>query len=140
MDGDAIDRVAAALAAARLAAAPVPDLAPNSRPATAAEGYAVQAALARRLTDAGQGGIAGWKVGATTPGMQRYLGVDGPAYGRILAANVHASGAVLPRDAFCKPGIECEIAVRIGAIAKTESGAGSWTRDTVAGLVAAVLR
>jgi 2-keto-4-pentenoate hydratase len=126
---------AAALAAARMSALPVPELDRSLRPQTIAEGYAVQAVLSRALQSRGRGRRAGWKVGATTPGMQRYLGVDGPAFGRILSGDVHADGATMRRGSLCNPGIECEIAVRIGA----ESAGRIWTRDDAAGLVAAVL-
>lgn len=130
-----IEDCAAALAAARISALPVPELDRSLRPQSIAEGYAVQSALSRLLKGRGRGDRAGWKIGATTPGMQSYLGVDGPAFGRILSGDVHADGSTVARGSLYKPGIECEIAVRIGA----DSAGRGWTRDTVPELVAAVL-
>jgi len=81
-------------------------------PRDAAEGAAVQRELARRM------GVLipdGFKIGATAKRMQDYLGLSGPAAGFIPAANLLDSGATLAyRDLF-KPGVECEIAVRLGA-------------------------
>jgi 2-keto-4-pentenoate hydratase len=135
VNGLRIEDCAAALAAARMSALPVPELARSLLPQTIDEGYAVQAALSRILSDRGRGDRAGWKIGATTPGMQRYLGVDGPAFGRILSGDVHADGATISRKSLFNPGIECEIAVRIGA----GSAGRRWTREDAGDLVAAVL-
>lgn len=63
------------------------------------------------------------------------MGVEGPAYGRILSENVHASGDVLAASNFCNPGVECEIAVRIGTDAKDEI----YSRDTIGGIIDGVL-
>ena len=130
-----IEDCAAALAAARMSALPVPELARSLHPQTIDEGYSVQAALSRILSGRGRGDRAGWKIGATTPGMQRYLGVDGPAFGRILSGDVHADGSTISRKSLFNPGIECEIAVRIGA----GSAGRRWTREDAGDLVAAVL-
>lgn len=127
-------RTAETLGAARHAARPVPALPDEDVPGTVADAYETQAALADWLTAHGRGTPVGWKVGATTAHMQTYLGVDGPAFGRILAANRHDSGVSLPADAFCHPGIECEIAVRLG----DDWRAGPFTRSAAANRVAAV--
>lgn len=131
----AISRTAALLGAARLAAQPVPDVPAADTPATIDDGYAVQAALHDFLAAAGQGETAGWKVGATTAGMQTYLGVEGPAFGRMMSANRLQAGSPVSPGGFCNPGIECEIAVRIGA----DAADTPYTRDSVGGIVDAVL-
>jgi len=59
------------------------------RPHDRAQGYAVQAEVAR-LT--GQPG-AGWKIAATSIAGQRHIGVDGPLAGRLLADRMLADGA-----------------------------------------------
>lgn len=135
MTPEAIAECAAALAAARLGAYSVPELPPEFRPQSEDDAYDVQDAVNDLLSDAGRGVHTGWKIGATTPGMQTYLGVDGPAAGRILSANVYAPGDTLPRSDFCKPGIECEIAFHIAR----PSGGSAWTRDNADELVAAAL-
>lgn len=134
MEDAALTRCAVLIGAARLAAGPVPDFAETDRPETLADGYAVQAALHDYFRDKTGSALAGWKIGATTGSMQKYLGVDGPAYGRVMANNVHANGASLPAEGFCSPGIECEIGMRIGADAVD----APYTRDTVGTLVATV--
>ena len=105
-------RTAALLGEARRAARPIPELGERDRPEDLSEAYAVQAALHEVLGASDT--LSGWKIGATTRSMQRYLGVDGPAYGRMLSGNTHGSGAALDSADFVNPGIECEIAVRIG--------------------------
>lgn len=59
------------------------------RPATRAEGYAVQAGLEARSTAP----LAGWKIAATSKAGQAHIGVDGPLAGRILAERVLAPGS-----------------------------------------------
>lgn len=135
MDRVAIAEAAALLAEARRAARPVPDLPPELTPVDANEAYVVQRALSEISTDEGAKARAGWKIGATTPGMQEYLGVDGPAFGRIRASDVHRDGAALAASDFCNPGIECEIAVRIGR----DTGDVLPTREGIAACIAAVL-
>lgn len=126
MDKDRRDEVAGLLGAARIASVSVPELPDELAPANEAEGYAVQAALADWFTARGLGEAIGYKVGATTAGMQEYLGVKGPAFGRIMAANLHQSPARLHRDRFLNPGLECEIAVRMGADAPASDAPWTW--------------
>jgi 2-keto-4-pentenoate hydratase len=93
----AIDRAAAASAllvehwrtGRRLAA--LPD---GLRPATRAEGYAIQAELERP----GASPIAGWKIAATSLAGQRHIGVDGPMAGRLPADRVLEDGAAMSLD------------------------------------------
>lgn len=135
MDAESLTKIAHLLGEARLAAQPVPDISPADAPQTIVDGYAVQAALNRYFRERTNGTLVGWKIGATTTDMQQYLGVDGPAYGRILSGNVYDAGAQLDRRTFCNPGIECEIAVCIGSDARN----GPYTRETIGELVDAVL-
>ena len=80
------------------------------RPQTIEQGVAVQFARAQR---AGAVPPAGYKIGATTQRMQHYLGLDGPAAGYMLAANLHASSARIPYASLRGPGAECEIGLRL---------------------------
>ena len=84
------------LGKARLKGMALPDLAAGQLPATEADGYAVQARLAAWFQSNGQGGVAGYKIGATTAAMQDYLGVSGPSYGRIMEKNAPPSPASMP--------------------------------------------
>lgn len=65
------------------------------RPATRAEGYAIQAQLGRHSARP----IAGWKIAATSEAGQRHIAVDGPLAGRLLAERVHPDGATIPLGA-----------------------------------------
>lgn len=110
MSGFDPDRVAALIAANRTARRRLAALPPGSAPADAVEGAAAQAALARRV---GALPPAGFKIGATAKRMQDYLGLSGPVGGFMAETGVHRSGARLPFAAFLRPGVECELAVRL---------------------------
>jgi len=95
---------AKALAIASRPFAPLPaDIAPR----TEAEGAAVQRARA------GTQVLGGFKIGATTTKMQAYLGLSAPAAGFMAARNIHPSGTELRFADFHRPGVECELAVRL---------------------------
>ena len=80
------------------------------RPQTIEQGVAVQLERARR---AGAVPPAGYKIGATTKRMQEYLGLDAPAAGFMLTANLLPSGARIPYASLRGPGAECEIGLRL---------------------------
>jgi 2-oxo-3-hexenedioate decarboxylase/2-keto-4-pentenoate hydratase len=85
------------------------------RPRDEADGYAVQEALHGLLDRAGLGPIAGHKIGCTTPVMQKYLGIDNPCGGGVHARTVHHGHARVRHADYVRVGVECEIAVRLGA-------------------------
>ena len=92
------------------------------------EGASVQLALARL---AGAVPCAGFKIGATGARMREYLGLTAPAAGFMHAANVfRGHGAVSFADCI-KPGVECEVAVRLAR----DLPPGFYTRETVADAV-----
>jgi 2-oxo-3-hexenedioate decarboxylase/2-keto-4-pentenoate hydratase len=76
-------------------------------------GYAAQA-LANRALARALGPVAGLKIGGTAEDTRRLINVEEPVLGEVLAATVQASPARLPRAAFVRPGVETEIAVRLG--------------------------
>lgn len=110
--------------------APLGPLAPE----TEAEGYAVQHALAEAASAIPP---AGFKVGATNPAMQAYLGVSSPAAGFMPAANLKPSGFGTPFADWMAPGTECEIAFRLGA--NLPFTGSPPTREAAAAAVGAVL-
>jgi 2-keto-4-pentenoate hydratase len=79
-------------------------------PRTSAEGAAVQYALAEL---AGAVPPVGFKIGATGKRMQVYLGIDAPIAGFMQAEDVYRGHAELRFADFIKPGVECEVAVRL---------------------------
>jgi 2-keto-4-pentenoate hydratase len=58
------------------------------RPKDRAEGYAIQAALARHS----RGKLFGWKIAATSEAGQKHINVSGPLAGRIFTETVIADG------------------------------------------------
>ena len=130
-------RAAALLGRARLDRQAIGLLPDDCRPRDEAEGYAVQDALHDWQAKAGQGGLAGYKIGCTTPVMQEALGIGNPCAGGLLAANVHAERAAFRLSDYLRVGVECEIAVRLAADAPARQA--PYTRDDIAGLVAACM-
>jgi 2-keto-4-pentenoate hydratase len=88
----------------------LPALPPPLRPATRAEGYAIQAQLERLSARP----LWGWKIAATSTAGQRHIGVDGPLAGRLLAEMVQPDGAMLPFGANRMRVAEAEFAFRMG--------------------------
>jgi 2-keto-4-pentenoate hydratase len=103
---------AAALLRARQDRVPVSPLPAGIAPATEAEGAAVQFALAGLV---GAVPPCGFKIGATGRRMQAYLGVDAPIAGFMRAADVYPAQAELRFGDLVRPGVECEVAVRLAA-------------------------
>ena len=104
------EQAAATLHQARQARQQVRKLPEGVAPRTLAEGAAAQHALARR---AGAAPPGGFKIGATARRMQEYLGLSGPAAGFMATGDVHPSGVTLRFADYVRPGVECELAVRL---------------------------
>jgi 2-keto-4-pentenoate hydratase len=121
MDQAAVERAAETIARWRLGGTPIGELPTAIRPATEEDGYAVQAALHRRLEKAGRGPLGGFKIGCTTPVMQEYLKIPQPCAGGVFAATVHEREVEVEAAKYLKLGVECEIAVRL----KRDLGAGA---------------
>jgi 2-keto-4-pentenoate hydratase len=79
------------------------------RPATRAEGYAVQALLESRAA----GPLFGWKIAATSRAGQAHIGVDGPLAGRLLPERVRPLGRTLVLGANHMRVAEAEFAFRM---------------------------
>jgi len=136
-DDDRHGRAAAAIAEARLAHRPMEPLPGDIRPADFAAAHAVQDALHARLAAAGMGARVGYKIGCTTAVMQERLGITHPCDGGILAANVHRGPAELRHGDYVKVGVECEIAVLLGADLAPEDA--PFTQASVADAVEACM-
>ena len=89
---DKILAAAQTIATARRGRAPLAALAPDIVPADEAEGYQVQRALHDLLLPQ-VGPLVGYKIGCTSPVMQRYLDIPHPCGGGVFAKGVHDSGA-----------------------------------------------
>ena len=90
------------------------------RPADVDAAYAVQAAVAERLTTTVLGAPCGWKIGCTTAIMQEYLNIQHPCAGRLYSQRIFADSAQLHAADYFQLGLECELAVWLG----DELGAG----------------
>ena len=117
---------------AREAAGPLPaEIAPRDEAEAALVQYALWDAL-------GGPPIAGFKIGATGRRMQEFLGIDHPCAGYMAAADVHASGVVLPFGGFRNAAVECELAVRLARDLPRGPCTSEQARDAVAELFAAI--
>ena len=113
MTPEAIDGAVALYVAARHRRERIVALPEECRPATLGEAYAVQAALSERLAGT-LGPVCGRKIGCTTPVMQRYLEIAHPCAGALYENRTHAAPATVAYADHWRPGVECEIAVRLG--------------------------
>ncbi|KXS20789.1 hypothetical protein M427DRAFT_51753 [Gonapodya prolifera JEL478] len=101
---------------------------PFAKDLTYSEAYEIQRRLSSRQSTC-LGPVVGYKVGATTPGMQRHLHVTHPMPGAMHASRVIAcdQGAAtsgtsnastiplaLSRSSFNGPSVECEVLVQLG--------------------------
>lgn len=89
-------------------------LPPELMPADLDEAYRIRAEFEAIEMQRGRGDLAGYKIGLTTPVMQKLCGVEEPCYGAIFASEVHHRRAKLATSDYCRLGIETEIAVRLG--------------------------
>ena len=90
------------------------------RPKSEAEAYVVQARV-HHLVAAHTGPRIGYKIGCTTAVMQSYLGIPNPCFGGVFSGGIHEAGTRLAAADFCRVGVECEIAVRLGSAIDTAS-------------------
>lgn len=102
------------------------------RPATRADGYAIQALLETRSASP----VFGWKIAATSLAGQAHIGVDGPLAGRLLAERAHSDGAVLPLAHNLMRVAECEFAFRMGRTLMPR--VATYTREEVLEAVASL--
>ncbi len=102
------------------------------RPATRAEGYAVQAQWASRV-----GSIGGWKIAATSLAGQRHIAVSGPLAGPVFSSRVFADGQSLSLTHNRMRVAECEV---VFTFKRTiEPRIQPWTREEVWAQVACVM-
>ncbi|WP_198588583.1 2-keto-4-pentenoate hydratase [Geodermatophilus chilensis] len=132
IDGALVQWLADELAAAAAQARPVAPLTARAPGLDLTGAYAVQRALVRRWTDAGDR-VVGHKVGLTSAAMQQQLGVDQPDSGVLLDRMVRTDGAILDAGRLIAPRVEAELALVLGA----DVPAGA-TRDQAAAAIASV--
>lgn len=106
------------------------ELPAHCRPATRAEGYAIQAEIAKL---SGQN-IVGWKIAATSQAGQQHIRVDGPIAGPLLAARAREHGARIALAGNNMKVAEAEFAFRMGG--DLPKRASSYSADEVLAAVA----
>jgi 2-keto-4-pentenoate hydratase len=87
----------------------IAQLPPPLQPADRQQAYDIQARLEARSFAP----LAGWKIGATGPGGQQLLNVDGPMAGRLLAERMHRNGAHVTLGDNLMSVIEAEVVFRM---------------------------
>ena len=102
------------------------------RPASRAEGYAIQALWPGVLGQA----VAGWKIAATSVAGQQHIAVSGPIAGPVFAHRVREDGAQVALDANRMRVAECEIVFRFGRTLAPRASA--YGRDEVLSAVASL--
>ena len=118
----------------RLAFGGFPD---DFRPRNEAEAYEIQNVLHKLLADAGRGQVVGHKIGCTTPTMQAYLDIPRPAAGGVFDSTVQHVDARFRHADFVRPGVECELAVRLSR--NLEARDAPFDRKDVAAAVGSVM-
>lgn len=100
------------------------------------EAYTVQEEFQKLLAEI-YGPIAGYKIALTTPVMRQMVGINEPIAGAILARTIYHSPTTIRRTDYVHLGVECEIAVQLGA--ELPTARAPFSRDTVADAVGAVM-
>jgi 2-keto-4-pentenoate hydratase len=100
------------IATARRNRTALASLAVELAPKDEADGYLIQRAVHDLLLPYA-GAIVGYKIGCTSPVMQRYLDIPHPCGGGVFEKGVHDSGVSLQAADYVRVGVECEIAVRL---------------------------
>jgi len=137
MDDNSVKALAARLAQARIGRARIDFLGGQHPPQDEKDAYRVQFALHEALHAGGRDSLGGWKVAVPLPAQYQPIGLTGPAMGGLLKSGLVKSGARFPAGSLFKPGIECEVAIRM-AIDAPQS-AGPYTQSSILPLVGAVM-
>ena len=132
-----IQKAASTLSVGRLGSVRMDGLPPEIRPRDEEDAYCVQEALHVLLGNSGIGNICGYKIGCTTPVMQKFLDINNPCAGAIFNSATNELSGSFKFDKLLHPGVECEMAVRLKAdIPSTEA---PHNRESVASAVGSVM-
>ena len=128
-NSDTIQQAGDYLAAEFLAKRPLDVMAQPFAPSNESEAYAIQKAFLGRVAELRGTEVWGYKIAYTNAVMRERSGIESPCSGLILASGVHDSPVTLNRNDYLRLGIECEVAVRMGA--DLASSGAPYTRETV---------
>lgn len=113
--------------------APLP---PELAPGDAEEAYAIQDSYVARRAER-LGAIAGYKIALSTPEMQRFVGVDQPQAGVLLASTLHRTPARVRAADYVRLIVEFEIAAEMAA--DLPAADAPFTKESIAPVVRAVM-
>jgi 2-keto-4-pentenoate hydratase len=136
MDDRAAKAIAERLIQARADHKPIDFLGGSNPPHNETEAYRIQFALHDLLAAKGEA-QGGWKVAVPLPAQYQAIQLTGPAMGGLLKSRLVKSGARFPAGSILKPGIECEVAVRMAIDAP--ASAGPYTQANILPLIGAVM-
>lgn len=109
---DHIQKYADALYQSLIQKEPIPALTDTDDSLTIDDAYAIQMVNVNRMVEKGDI-ISGKKIGLTSFGMQKQLGVDEPDYGHLYQSMDFSETGCLNYDDFISPKIEGEVAFRL---------------------------
>ena len=132
-----IHRAAELLSRSRLDGSTIDELPDSCRPVNETEAYLIQDDLHECLRRTKFGRVAGHKIGCTTSVMQDFLNIRNPCAGGVFASTAQNVEGIFEHEGYRHVGVECEIAVRLGA--PLDSGGGFYNANSVAGAVAQVM-
>jgi 2-keto-4-pentenoate hydratase len=135
-DEDRIQQAARFLCDEHRAGKPFEPMPTTLAPRTVDEAYAMQEWFHTYMGET-HGPVAGYKVALTTPVMRQMVGFHAPIAGAILARTIHPSTVSLRQADYGRLGIECEIAVQLGA--DLPAAQAPYSLNQVADAVAAVI-
>ena len=105
-------------------------------PQSIEESYVVQDEYLHLLCDL-RGEVGGYKVAYTTAAMQQRSGLNEPAFGRLFANEIYNSPATLKAYNYVHLGVECEVAVRLGA--DLPAPGAPYTRESISDAISEVM-
>ncbi len=105
-------------------------------PADLVDAMRLQDVLNDLLIREGHGQVIGTKIGCTTKVMQDFLGMSHPCSGAIFDSTLRYREGKFDFGSFLHVGVECEIAVRLGAPIRSSAAPNSV--DSVAAAVGSV--
>ena len=108
-----LEAAASIISSARINKTKLGEIKKDCRPTEENESYLIQNLVKNHLGQKGYGDQVGYKIGCTTPVMQKYLNIHNPCAGVIFESTVQKNFGQTKHNDYQYPGVECEIAVSL---------------------------